>query len=122
MKDVVSWNAMNAGYVQKELEEVGLSLYHRMRRYGWLPDHYMSASVFRTCSCLAILEQEKQAHAILIPSQISGNVALSSALVDVYFKYSDPDDGFQVFENSLARNVAVSAIIRTLTILRKAEC
>ncbi|KAL0443017.1 UNVERIFIED_CONTAM: Thymidine kinase a [Sesamum latifolium] len=82
MKDVVSWNAMNAGYVQKELEEPFWS-----RRN--------------------------------MKSQISGSVAVSSGLVDVYLKYSDPDDGFQVFDNSLERNVVVSAIIRTLIILRK---
>ncbi|KAL0398874.1 UNVERIFIED_CONTAM: Thymidine kinase a [Sesamum radiatum] len=50
-------------------------------------------------------------------SQISGDVAVSSALVDVYFKYSDPDDGFQVFGN-----VAVSALSELSIILRKVLC
>ncbi|KAK4400199.1 Pentatricopeptide repeat-containing protein [Sesamum angolense] len=92
-------------YVQKGLEEVGLSLYHRMRQYGWMPDQYTFASVFRACSSLAILEQGKQAHGILIKSQISGNVVVSSALMDMYFKCSNPDDGFQVFDKSLEKNV-----------------
>ncbi|KAL0296479.1 UNVERIFIED_CONTAM: Pentatricopeptide repeat-containing protein [Sesamum radiatum] len=105
MKTLISWNAIIAGYVQKGLEEVGLSLYHRMRQYGWMPDQYTFASVFRACSSLAILEQGKQAHGILIKSQISGNVVVSSALMDMYFKCSNPDDGFQVFDKSLEKNV-----------------
>ncbi|XP_020547610.1 putative pentatricopeptide repeat-containing protein At1g56570 [Sesamum indicum] len=105
MKTLISWNSIIAGYVQKGLEEVGLSLYHRMRQYGWMPDQYTFASVFRACSSLAILEQGKQAHGILIKSQISGNVVVSSALMDMYFKCSNPEDGFQVFVKSLERNV-----------------
>lgn len=105
MKILISWNAIIAGYVQKGLEEVGLSLYHRMRQYGWMPDQYTFASVFRACSSLAILEQGKQAHGILIKSQISRNVVVNSALMDMYFKCSSPYDGLRVFDKSLDRNV-----------------
>ncbi|KAG8385846.1 hypothetical protein BUALT_Bualt03G0087600 [Buddleja alternifolia] len=105
MKNLISWNAIIAGYVQKGLEEVGLSLYYRMRQHGWMPDQYTFASVFRACSSLAILEQGKQAHGVLIKSQISGNVVVNSALMDMYFKCSSPYDGFQVFDKSLERNV-----------------
>ncbi|KAL7088526.1 hypothetical protein ACP275_13G132500 [Erythranthe tilingii] len=105
MKNIISWNAMIAGYVQKGLEEMGLSLYHRMRQLGWMPDQYTFASVFRACSSLAILEQGKQAHGILIKSQISINVVVNSALMDMYFKCSSPHDAFRVFNTSLQRNV-----------------
>lgn len=105
MKNLISWNALIAGYVQKGLEEVGLNLYHRMRQSGWMPDQYTFASVFRACSSLAILEQGRQAHGVLIKSRISGNVVVNSALMDMYFKCSSPYDGFKVFEKSLERNV-----------------
>lgn len=32
--NVISWNTMIAGYVQKGLEEMGLNLYYKMRPYG----------------------------------------------------------------------------------------
>ncbi|KAK6149656.1 hypothetical protein DH2020_017181 [Rehmannia glutinosa] len=105
MKNLISWNALIAGYVQKGLEELGLSFYHRMREYGLMPDQYTFASVFRACSSLAILEQGKQAHGILIKSQINGNVVVNSALMDMYFKCSSPYDGFRVFDKALDRNV-----------------
>ncbi|XP_051125136.1 pentatricopeptide repeat-containing protein At4g16470-like isoform X2 [Andrographis paniculata] len=105
MKTLISWNAVIAGYVQKGMEEVGLSLYHTMRLCGLIPDQYTFASVFRACSSLAILEQGKQAHAVLIKTLVSGNVVVHSALMDMYFKCSSPCDGFRVFDQSLDRNV-----------------
>ncbi|KAK4485180.1 hypothetical protein RD792_007793 [Penstemon davidsonii] len=105
VKTLISWNAMIAGYVQKCLEELGLSLYHEMRQCGWIPDQYTFASVFRACSSLATLDQGKQAHGILIKSQISPNIVIISALMDMYFKCSSPCDGFQVFDKSSDRNV-----------------
>nr|XP_009773981.1 PREDICTED: pentatricopeptide repeat-containing protein At4g16470 isoform X1 [Nicotiana sylvestris] len=104
-KCLVSWNAMIAGYVQKGMEEIGLSLYHNMKQRGVLPDQYTFASVFRACASLAVLEQGKQAHALLIKSQISGNIVVNSALMDMYFKCSCPSDGYLVFCKSLERNV-----------------
>ncbi|KAG5574412.1 hypothetical protein H5410_054546 [Solanum commersonii] len=104
-KSLVSWNAMIAGYVQKGMEEVGLSLYHDMKQRDVLPDQYTFSSVFRACASLAVLEQGKQAHALLIKSQISGNIVVNSALMDMYFKCSSPSDGYLVFSKSLERNV-----------------
>ncbi|XP_075080714.1 uncharacterized protein LOC107807865 [Nicotiana tabacum] len=104
-KCLVSWNAMIAGYVQKGMEEIGMSLYHNMKQRGVLPDQYTFASVFRACASLAVLEQGKQAHALLIKSQISGNIVVNSALMDMYFKCSCPSDGYLVFSKSLERNV-----------------
>lgn len=104
-KTLVSWNAMISGYVQNGFEEVGLSLYYEMRQSGVTPDQYTFASVFRACACFAILEQGKQAHAVMIKSQIGENVVVNTALVDMYFKCSCPSDGHQVFAKSLCRNV-----------------
>ncbi|KAL6520484.1 hypothetical protein OROHE_017072 [Orobanche hederae] len=105
IKNLIPWNALIAGYVQKGLEELGLSLFHKMRKYGWMPDQYTFASILKACSSLAILEQGKQAHGILIKSQINENVVVNSALIDMYFKCSSPQDGFRVFDKSLERNV-----------------
>ncbi|KAL6542414.1 hypothetical protein OROMI_024016 [Orobanche minor] len=71
MKILIPWNTLIAGYLQKGMEEVGLRLYDKMREHGWMPDQYMFSSVFRACSSLAILEQGKQAHDILI--EIAGH-------------------------------------------------
>lgn len=104
-KSLVSWNAMIAGYVQKGLEEEGLNLYDEMRQSGLIPDQYTFASVFRACAALATLERGKQAHGVMIKSQIKQNVVVNSALMDMYFKCSSLYDGHRVFNKSLNRNV-----------------
>ncbi|KVI01112.1 Pentatricopeptide repeat-containing protein [Cynara cardunculus var. scolymus] len=105
MPNVISWNTMIAGYVQKGLEEMGLSLYYNMRQSGLTPDQFTFASVFRACATLAMLEQGKRVHAVLIKNQISGNVVVNSALIDMYFKCSCPYDGHLVFDKALDKNV-----------------
>nr|GLL36422.1 hypothetical protein DM860_006510 [Ipomoea trifida] len=104
-KCLVSWNAMVAGYVQKGMEEVGLSLFYNLKQSGLNPDQYTFSSVFRACASLAILEQGRQAHAMMIKCQISRNIVVNSALMDMYLKCSSPYDGYLVFEKSLERNV-----------------
>ncbi|XP_028068206.1 pentatricopeptide repeat-containing protein At4g16470-like isoform X1 [Camellia sinensis] len=102
---LISWNAIISGHVQNGLVEMGLSLYYKMRQSCLTPDQYTFASVFRACATLATLQQGKQAHGIFIKSQISGNVVVNSALMDMYFKCSSPCDGHLVFDESLDRNV-----------------
>lgn len=102
---LIPWNAMIAGYVQKGLEETGLHLYYKMRLNGLTPDQYTFASVFRACAALATLEHGKRAHAVMIKSNIWGNVVVDSALIDMYFKCSSLFDGQRVFDKSSNRNV-----------------
>nr|XP_043610351.1 thymidine kinase b-like isoform X2 [Erigeron canadensis] len=103
--NVISWNAMIAGYVQKGLEEAGLNLYYKLRQNGLTPDQFTFASVFRACATLAMLEQGKRAHGVLIKNHINGNVVVNSALIDMYFKCSCPCDGNLVFDKALDKNV-----------------
>ncbi|KAM4077555.1 hypothetical protein ACJW30_12G146700 [Castanea mollissima] len=106
-KSLVSCNAMIAGYVQKGLEEVGVNLYYKMRQFGFIPDQYTFASVFRACATLATLKHGKQAHGVMIKCQIRENVVVNSALMDMYFKCSSLSDGHWVFDKSLNRNVVM---------------
>ncbi|KAK1395498.1 PPR containing plant-like protein [Heracleum sosnowskyi] len=104
-KTVISWNAMIGGYVQNNLEVVGLNLYHSMRQCGFRPDQFTFSSVLRACATLPLLEQGKRAHCLLIKSQNAENVVVNSALIDMYFKCSCPYDGQLVFDTSPVRNV-----------------
>lgn len=104
-KSLVSYNVMISGYVQKGLDEVGLSLYNKMRQKGLTADQFTFASIFRACASLARLEQGKQAHGVMIKSKIRENVVVNSSLMDMYFKCSNPSDGQRVFDKSLDKNV-----------------
>lgn len=85
--------------------EMGLRLYYEMRRAGLAPDQYTFASIFRACATLSTLEHGKQVHCTFLKSQLSENVVVNSALMDMYFKCSSPYEGHLVFDKSLERNV-----------------
>ncbi|XP_050236379.1 pentatricopeptide repeat-containing protein At4g16470-like isoform X1 [Mercurialis annua] len=104
-KSLISWNAIIAGYVQKGLDEIGLSLYYRMRQNGLIPDQYTFASAFRACAALATLEHGKKAHCVMLKCYLRENVVVNSALIDMYFKCSNLVDGHKVFSKSSNRNV-----------------
>ncbi|XP_023748048.1 pentatricopeptide repeat-containing protein At4g16470 isoform X2 [Lactuca sativa] len=103
--NVISWNAMISGYVQKGLEEQGLNLYYKMRQNGLTPDQFTFSSVFRACATLATLEQGKRAHGVMIKTQMNGNLVVNSALIDMYFKCSCPYDGHLVFNKASDKNI-----------------
>lgn len=103
--NLISWNAIISGNVQNGYPENSLRLYSEMRRVGLAPDQYTFSSIFRACATLAILEKGKQAHCVFLKSKISENVVVNSALMDMYFKCSSPNEGHLVFEKSLERNV-----------------
>ncbi|CAH2078880.1 unnamed protein product [Thlaspi arvense] len=51
-RDLIPWNAMISGYVQKGLEQEGLYMYYDMRHHRVAPDQYTFASVFRAFSLI----------------------------------------------------------------------
>ncbi|EEF41914.1 pentatricopeptide repeat-containing protein, putative [Ricinus communis] len=104
-KSLISWNAMIAGYVQSGLEEIGLSLYYKMRQNGLTPDQYTFASAFRACAALATLQHGKKAHGVMIKCNLRENVVVNSALIDMYFKCSSLTDGHKAFNKSVNRNI-----------------
>ncbi|CAB78689.1 hypothetical protein [Arabidopsis thaliana] len=105
LSDLIPWNAMISGYVQKGLEQEGLFIYYDMRQNRIVPDQYTFASVFRACSALDRLEHGKRAHAVMIKRCIKSNIIVDSALVDMYFKCSSFSDGHRVFDQLSTRNV-----------------
>ncbi|VVA93423.1 unnamed protein product [Arabis nemorensis] len=105
LRDLIPWNAMIAGYVQKGLEQQGLYMYYDMRQHSLVPDQYTFASVFRACSALASLEHGMRAHAVMIKCRNKSNIIVNSALVDMYFKCSSLSDGHKVFDQLSTRNV-----------------
>lgn len=104
-KNLISWNAMISGFVQKGCVGIGFDLYHEMRKSGLTPDQYTFASVFKACASLATLDQGLRAHGIMIKCHLTENVVVNSALVDMYLKCSNLDDGRKVFDKSSNRNV-----------------
>ncbi|XP_057858340.2 pentatricopeptide repeat-containing protein At3g24000, mitochondrial [Cryptomeria japonica] len=105
-RNLVSWNAIIAGYSQAEdcLKET-LKLLEEMQLAGMKPDLFTFASVLSSCATGVSLEQGKQIHLSTIKAGVESDVAVGSALITMYSKCGSIDDANRVFGHMIDRNV-----------------
>ncbi|KAJ7548566.1 hypothetical protein O6H91_07G017400 [Diphasiastrum complanatum] len=104
-RDVVSWNAMIAGYAQNGLGKEALALYEQMKQEGLQPDNVTFVLLLQACASLAALEQGKQLHSDIIRRGFQWDVIVGSTLVDMYAKCGCTEDARELFNNMRERNV-----------------
>ncbi|KAJ7546368.1 hypothetical protein O6H91_08G037700 [Diphasiastrum complanatum] len=104
-RNVVSWNAMIAGYAQQGLGKEALALYEEMKQEGMQSDEFTYVAVLKACASIAYLEQGKQIHSYIIKSRFESDVIVGSALVDMYAKCGCLEHARQVFNNMHERDV-----------------
>eukprot|EP01018_Ginkgo_biloba_P030200 Gb_04419 [translate_table: standard] len=106
-RDVVSWNAMIAGYTQNGYYSEALELFSQMKMAAMKPNMVTLASVLPACANLADLLQGKEIHQYIIRSGFDLDVFVGSTLIDMYAKCNSVDDSRQVFDKMCERDVAL---------------
>jgi pentatricopeptide repeat protein len=104
-RDVVSWNAMVAGYAQNGHPETVLRLFDEMRKEDVVPDWFTMVSVIQACTHLGALQQGMWIHDYITRSGFESDVFVGTALIDMYAKCRSIDIVFVVFEKMLKRDV-----------------
>eukprot|EP01018_Ginkgo_biloba_P022118 Gb_05942 [translate_table: standard] len=104
-RDIVSWNAMIAGYTQNGHGEEALKLYCQMQWAGMKPNHFTFVGVLTSCASLAALEQGIQVHTKIIKIGFESDVYVGNALVDMYAKCGSIEDASILFDRMLNRDV-----------------
>eukprot|EP01018_Ginkgo_biloba_P019771 Gb_28393 [translate_table: standard] len=111
-KNVISWNAMIAGYAQNGHANEALTLFNEMKLADVEPNMVSVVSVLPACAHLASLKQAKWIHAYIIRSGFDVDVFVGTALIDMYAKCGSIEVARQVFDNMYERNVVTwSALI-----------
>ncbi|GAV73339.1 PPR domain-containing protein/PPR_2 domain-containing protein [Cephalotus follicularis] len=95
-KDIVSWNAMMAGYLQYSCLEVP-ALWFRMMREGVKPDNFTFASILTGLAALSDLKMGLRVHAQIVKGGHGGEICIGNSLVDFYIKNEKLADAFLVF-------------------------
>ncbi|KAJ7540063.1 hypothetical protein O6H91_10G000500 [Diphasiastrum complanatum] len=108
-RNVVSWNAMIAGYAQNGLGKEALALYEQMKQEGMQPNNVTFVLLLKACASLAALEQGKQLHSEIIKRGFQSDVVVGNTLVDMYAKCGCTEDARELFDNMNERD-AVSWI------------
>jgi pentatricopeptide repeat protein len=105
-KDVVSWNAMLAGYVQNGYAGKALKLFHQMQLAHVTPDSTTMVNVVSACAYLGALQQGKWIHDYVIRRGFDSDVFLESALIDMYAKCGSIKTADRIFAKVSHRNTA----------------
>ncbi|KAH9292649.1 hypothetical protein KI387_042166 [Taxus chinensis] len=85
-RDLVSWNALIARYVEHGNGEESLKLFCQMQQEGMKPNHFSFASILRACSGIAALEMGRQLHGRIVIDGFESDEFVSCSLADMYVK------------------------------------
>ena len=111
-RDVVTWNAMFAGYVQHNLPEEALQLFHQMENEGTEPNNITYVTLLKACSSIVALEKGKQVHGHIMESHVELDDFVGNALIDMYAKCGHLDGARKVFDEIPKRSaISWSAMI-----------
>lgn len=103
-KDVVPWNAMIGSYAQAKRSKEALGLFHKMQATGIKPDEVTMVSCLSASSQLGALDVGIWIHRYIEKHKLSVNVALGTALVDMYAKCGNITKALQVFHEIPSKN------------------
>ncbi|XP_057830926.2 pentatricopeptide repeat-containing protein At1g15510, chloroplastic [Cryptomeria japonica] len=104
-RNVVSWNAMIAGYAQNGFVEEALNAFNQMKLAGVKPVSRTFASILPACAKVGALEQGMDIHQSIIESGLLSDVVLASSLVDMYAKCGNIYKARELFDKMCQRNV-----------------
>jgi pentatricopeptide repeat protein len=103
-KNVVSWNAMIGGYAHAKRSTEALALFHEMQASNIKPDEVTMVNCLSACSQLGALDVGIWIHRYIEKHNLCLNVALGTALVDMYVKCGNIAKALQVFQEMPQRN------------------
>uniref|UniRef100_A0A7N0U503 Pentatricopeptide repeat-containing protein n=1 Tax=Kalanchoe fedtschenkoi TaxID=63787 RepID=A0A7N0U503_KALFE len=96
--DLVSWNAVIAGFAYGGYGDEALSFFSQMRHRGLVPDEITIRSLLCAFSCPSTLRQGFQVHAYTITAGFDMDIPVRNTLLTMYSKSSNMDDAFQIFD------------------------
>ncbi|KAK2990430.1 hypothetical protein RJ640_011178 [Escallonia rubra] len=106
-KDMVAWTAMITGYVQNCRPRAALEFFERMQDGGVGTDEVTLVGVISACAQTGAAKYANWVRDIAEKSKFGPtyNVAVGSALIDMYSKCGKLDEAYNVFERMRERNV-----------------
>eukprot|EP01018_Ginkgo_biloba_P030434 Gb_10709 [translate_table: standard] len=104
-RDVVSWNAMIAGYSHNGFAGEALILFHQMNLAHMTPDSTTMVSVLPAIARLAALQQGKWLHAYIIRNGFESDVSVGNSLIAMYAKCGNIEIAHRWFEKMFERDV-----------------
>ncbi|KAJ4958311.1 hypothetical protein NE237_025422 [Protea cynaroides] len=99
------WNTMIRAYTNGDHFTEALELYSLMRNMGIGPNNYTFPFVLKSCALKSLSLEGRLVHADAIKTGFESDLYFKAALVDMYAKCGETDDGRRVFDTMLNRDL-----------------
>lgn len=103
----VAWNCMINAYNQYERHQEALDLFFDMWGAGFCPDKATFLSVLSVCAHQCALALGETVHAYLLKSIITTDIALATALLDMYAKNGELGSAQKIFSSLQEKDVVM---------------
>lgn len=97
--DSVTWNSMISGFSQLGKGSEAFEYFKRMQATGITPSLKSFTSVLQACADSSALQCGREIHGHAIRTDISSDLFLSTALIDMYMKCGQPPWARRVFDS-----------------------
>lgn len=121
-RNLVVWNSMISAYSQYGRGAEALDLFHDMGLAGFVPDKATFISMISACTNLGFRSTGRSLHARVLKTSFSEDVAIGTALMDMYAKTGDADTALKIFSKLQKKDVkAWTTIILCLAMHGKGD-
>lgn len=110
-RDVITWSCMVACYARNGMPENALGVYKRMVDVGVEPNSVTVISALQACSESLDLEQGRRLHDFVIGKGFEMELAVSTALIDMYMKCSRYGEAVDIFRRMPQIDVVSWAVV-----------
>ncbi|XP_022968412.1 pentatricopeptide repeat-containing protein At5g04780, mitochondrial-like [Cucurbita maxima] len=112
--DIVSWNAVIAGCVLHEYNDLALKLFGMMGSFRVSPNMFTLSSALKACAGLGLIKIGRQLHSALMMMNMDSDSFVGVGLIDMYSKCGLLQDARKVFDlipkrDSIAWNSIISS-------------
>ncbi|XP_059074579.1 pentatricopeptide repeat-containing protein At1g11290, chloroplastic isoform X2 [Cryptomeria japonica] len=97
-RNVVSWNAMVAGYTQNGNYSEAFQIFRQLQHTEVKLDPITIVSILPACARLGTLQQGKEIHNYALRRGFDSSVSVANSLIDMYGKCGSIDVAHKVFE------------------------
>ncbi|KAJ7544990.1 hypothetical protein O6H91_09G102000 [Diphasiastrum complanatum] len=105
VRNVISWNALLAGYTKLGKHNEVLELFWKMKLENIVPDEVTFSCILNACNSHEALEAGKQIHAEIIERGLHSDVFMGNALINMYSNCGSILQARRVFDGMHTPNV-----------------
>ncbi|XP_028801687.1 pentatricopeptide repeat-containing protein At5g16860-like [Neltuma alba] len=99
------WNQLIRAAIHCGFPDHVLGIYRRMRRLGWMPDHYTYPFVFKACGELMSFHRGASLHASVYRAGFESNVFVCNAVVAMYGRCGEQHHARKMFDELCYRGI-----------------